>query len=309
MPSVPTFGMRIRRLPPDAADGDEAERARCGASSRPRYHGTFQQRTNFPTVDSLARLSVTFRHVGAWVTKPKLTVVIFLCTLVAGCGNANPSEVYDPLEPVNREVFAFNHALDKNAALPAATAYKHALPDGMREGVHNFLSNLTLPVTFANDILQGEVTQAGYSVCRLGVNTTVGILGFMDPASEWGCPEHDEDFGQTLAVYGVPGGPYLVIPLLGSTLPRDLAGKLLVDHYFNPLGYVTYRGKYYVSVGESLIKLVDRRSRAVSALNDIARTSIDYYPAMRSIYLQKRNSAIENDSFSPDPLSPDTSTH
>ena len=225
-----------------------------------------------------------------------MRAALFLClmtVLVAGCAS-KPDTVYDPFEPVNREIFAFNQRLDKHAALPAASYYRAAVPGGLREGVHNFLSNLTLPVTFANDVLQGEMTQAGYAVCRLGVNTTVGVLGVMDPASRWGCPERDEDFGQTLAVYGVPGGPYMVLPLLGSTVPRDAAGKILVDHYFNPLGYVTYDGKMYVSLGTNVLKLVDQRSQHISALRDIERTSIDYYAAMRDIYYQKRDSAIQN---------------
>jgi phospholipid-binding lipoprotein MlaA len=219
---------------------------------------------------------------------------VLVCLLLAGCANTSDSGVNDPFESVNRKVFAFNHTLDRRAAMPAASYYKSAVPDGMRDNVHNFLSNLSLPVTFANDVLQGEVTQAGYAVCRLGVNTTVGVLGVMDPATDWGCPENDEDFGQTLAVYGVPGGPYLVVPLLGSTLPRDAAGRILVDHYFNPLGYLTYHGKYYVTLGQNVIRIVDQRSRGISPLQDIERTSIDYYAAVRSIYLQKRDSAVQN---------------
>ncbi len=225
---------------------------------------------------------------------------VLLCVMLTGCASTNDSGVNDPFEPVNRQIFAFNHSLDKHAALPAASYYKSAVPGDMREGVHNFLSNLSLPITFANDILQGETTQAGYAVCRLGVNTTVGVLGVMDPASGMGCPENDEDFGQTLAVYGVPGGPYMVLPLLGSTLPRDLAGKILVDHYFNPLGYVTYRGKYFVSIGTNVIKMVDQRSRSISVLRDVERDSIDYYAAVRSIYLQKRDSAIQNNTVEPE---------
>lgn len=231
-----------------------------------------------------------------------MRALLVVCLLLAGCASQTDSAVNDPFEPINRQVFAFNHSLDKHAALPAASYYKSAVPDGMRDSVHNFLSNLTIPVTFANDLLQAEFTQAGIAVCRLGVNTTVGVLGFMDPATGWGCPENDEDFGQTLAVYGVPGGPYLVLPFLGSTLPRDMAGKILVDHYFNPLGYVTYRGKYYVSMGTNVIKMVDQRSRSISALSDIERTSIDYYAAVRSIYLQKRDSAIQNGTLAPQTL-------
>lgn len=227
--------------------------------------------------------------------KTKLKPILILAVLLGGCASTNSDGIYDPFEPMNREVFDFNHSLDKNAALPAATYYKHALPNGMRTGVHNFLSNLSLPVTFANDVLQGEMTRAGYAMCRLGVNTTVGVLGVMDPASGWGCESHDEDFGQTLAVYGVPGGPYLVLPLLGSSLPRDVVGKVFVDHYFNPLGYVAYRGKYFVSLGQNVIKAVDQRSRAVSALHEVERNSIDYYAAMRRLYVLRRNSAIDND--------------
>jgi phospholipid-binding lipoprotein MlaA len=201
---------------------------------------------------------------------------------------------------MNREIFAFNHSLDNRAALPAATYYKSAVPDGAREGVHNFLSNLTLPVTFANDVLQGETTLAGDAVCRFGVNMTVGVLGVTDPATAMGYPEHDQDFGRTLAVYGVPGGPYLVLPLLGSTVPRDLAGRFLVDHYFNPLGYLSYHGKLYVSLTQNFFKLVDQRSRKINALRDIERTSVDYYAAMRSIYQQKRDNNADNDPVAPD---------
>jgi phospholipid-binding lipoprotein MlaA len=228
--------------------------------------------------------------------------VIAVTLLLGGCASSSQSDaVNDPLESVNREVFAFNHSLDNRAALPAATYYKSAVPAGAREGVHNFLSNLSLPVTLANDVLQGETTQAGNTVCRFGVNTTVGVLGIMDPASGMGYPEHEADFGQTLAVYGVPGGPYMVLPLLGSTQPRELAGKLLVDHYFNPLGYVTYHGKLYVSLTEDVLKLVDQRSRKIGALRDVERTSIDYYASMRNIYLQKHNTNSSDEDVAPDP--------
>lgn len=231
-----------------------------------------------------------------------LTSVLLLAGLLCGCASAEDEGIYDPFEPVNRKIFEFNHSLDKHAAMPAATYYKSAVPNGLRAGVHNFLANLTLPVTFANDVLQGEVTKAGYAVCRLGVNTTVGVLGIMDPASGWGCQAHDEDFGQTLAVYGVPGGPYMVLPLIGSSLPRDMVGKVFVDHYFNPLGYVNYRGKMYVSMSQNLLKVVDQRSRAVKSLREVERTSIDYYAAMRRLYVLRRNAAIDNDA----PFVPDT---
>ena len=247
------------------------------------------------------------------MTLRRLSSALVFAALLQGCASPNSDGVYDPAEPINREIFDFNHTLDKHAALPAASYYKNALPDGLRTGVHNFLSNLSLPVTFANDVLQGEVTYAGYAICRLGVNTTIGVLGFTDPASDWGCPGRDEDFGQTLGVYGVPGGPYLVLPLIGSSLPRDAIGKLAVDHYFNPLSYVHYDGKTYVGLGENAIKIVDQRSRAVRALHEVERNSIDYYAAMRRLYVQRRNAAIRNETLPaavPPPEAPgETSDH
>jgi len=229
------------------------------------------------------------------VKTPKRKSALVFAVLLGGCAAPNADGIYDPLEGVNRKVFDFNHTLDNRAALPAATYYKSALPDDVRTGVHNFLANLSIPVDFANDVLQGEFTQAGYAVCRVSVNTTAGILGVLDPAAGMGCPDRDEDFGQTLGVYGVPGGPYLVLPLLGSTLPRDVAGKVFVDHFFNPLAYLQYRGKFYVGLGQNLIKTVDQRSHAVNALREVERNSIDYYAAMRRLYIERRNAAIRND--------------
>ena len=227
----------------------------------------------------------------------------FAALLLGGCASSNDATApFDPLEPVNREVFAFNHSLDNRAALPAASYYKSALPGGMREGVHNFFSNLTLPVTVANDILQGEATLAGKSARRFGINTTIGVLGVLDRATAMGYPDQSEDFGQTLAVYGVPGGPYMVLPFLGSTVPRDAFGKIFVDHYFNPLGYVTYRGKLYVSMGENLINTVDRRSRDIAKLSDVERNSVDYYAAMRALYLQRRDNEVHNIDVAPSTL-------
>ena len=219
-----------------------------------------------------------------------------LALFASGCASSTTSDgISDPLEPINRQIFAFNHSLDKHAALPAASYYKAAMPGGVREGVHNFLSNLSEPVTFANDVLQGQPARAGMSACRFGVNTTIGVIGVLDPATDMGCVQHEEDFGQTLGVYGVPGGPYLVLPFLGSSLPRDAFGKIVVDHFFSPVGYVSYNGKIYVTLVQTALSTVDSRSRAINAVRDIERNSIDYYAAMRSIYIQRRESQIRND--------------
>lgn len=218
-------------------------------------------------------------------------LVIALGLPLSACAGAGAN---DPLEPFNRTMFDFNQSLDRRAALPAATFYKSAVPEPVRIGVHNFLSNLHMPVTFANDVLQGEFSRARDAAGRFGVNTTLGIGGVTDPATGMGMTDQSEDFGQTLGVYGVPGGPYMVLPLLGSALPRDLFGKLVVDRYFNPLGYVTYRGKYFVSLSQNLFSIVDQRSRKIDQLRDIERESVDRYATQRDGYLQHREDEIHN---------------
>jgi phospholipid-binding lipoprotein MlaA len=239
--------------------------------------------------------------VGCLDVKIRIICVAIAALVLAGCAEQSAG-VDDPLEPFNRRIFAFNHSLDNHAALPAASYYKSAVPDGVRDGLHNFLSNLAEPVSFANDVLQGQMTRAGVSVCRFGINTTAGVVGVMDKASDWGCPAyHPQDFGLTLGDYGVPGGPYLVLPLIGSSMPRDAAGKIFVDHFFSPLGYVTYHGKLYVSLGRTFLDTVDQRSRAIDKLRDIERSSIDYYAAMRSIYIQRREADIQDDALDPAP--------
>jgi phospholipid-binding lipoprotein MlaA len=200
----------------------------------------------------------------------------------------------DPLEGFNRKMFWINQKLDRNAALPAAVFYKSSVPDRFRDGVHNVLSNVGLPITFANDVLQGEFNRAGMAAERFGVNMTIGIVGITDPATGMGLPSQQEDFGQTLGVYGVPAGPYVVLPLLGAALPRDAIARIYVDHYFSPLSYFDYSGRYYVSLGTRIFSTVDGRARVIDDLHDIERNSVDYYAAMRDVYIKRRQDRVMN---------------
>jgi len=213
---------------------------------------------------------------------------------LAGCTSVRKWSDNDPFEGFNRKMFWINQKLDRNAALPAAVFYKSSVPGDFRDGLHNVLTNIGMPITFANDVLQGEFHRAGKAAARFGVNTTIGILGVNDPATPMGFPTQQEDFGQTLGVYGVPGGPYLVLPLLGSALPRDWFGRIYVDHYFSPLSYFDYSGRYYVSLGARVFSTVDGRARAIDDLEDIERKSVDYYAAMRDIYLKRRQDQVDN---------------
>lgn len=222
-------------------------------------------------------------------------VSVLLAIVLCGCATKDPDAVdaNDPLEPMNRVFFGFNQMLDHNAALPAATFYRSAVPGDLRFGVHNFLSNINLPIAVANDVLQGQLTRAGDASGRFIINTTLGVAGLFDVATDWGLLEQSEDFGQTLGYYGVPEGPYVVLPLLGPKPPRDFAGSY-VDAFFSPLAYVHFKGRAYWGLARSALTTVDRRSSDIELLREIERSSVDYYATMRSLYRQRRADAIRN---------------
>jgi phospholipid-binding lipoprotein MlaA len=224
----------------------------------------------------------------------RLLAALSLGAMLAGC--ATPGEPDDPLEPVNRFFFDINQRLDRNAALPAASYYAQTVPNPVRVHVHNVLANLSGPVTAANYLLQGEISYAGDAMGRFLVNTTIGVVGVFDVATDWGMPERSRDFGLTLGNAGIPPGPYLVIPFGGSSALRDLAGSY-VDGFFSPLRYVGhYEGRPYVGLFKNVIGTVDSRSRNISVYRDIERNSVDYYATMRSNYLQRRARQIEQKS-------------
>ena len=213
---------------------------------------------------------------------------------LAACGTISDDDPNDPLEPVNREVFAINHKLDNRVALPVATFYKSVAPVPFREHLHDFLTNLHLPVTVANDVLQGNVGRGGEAIERFAVNTTLGVAGIFDVATGWDLPYHEEDFGQTMGWYGVGEGPYLILPLAGPATTRDIAGSF-VDGYLNPIGYIQWRHKNYeYSWPIRVFSLVDSRAGSIDELREIERNSVDLYATTRSLYRQSRSAAIRN---------------
>ncbi|MBL6852498.1 MAG: VacJ family lipoprotein [Alphaproteobacteria bacterium] len=224
----------------------------------------------------------------------RLLAVAALGMLVSACAsNPQDPDANDPLEPVNREVFRFNHGLDDQVAIPVATFYRSATPEPFRLHLHYFLANLHGPITFANDVLQGHFERGGEAIGRFAVNSTLGFVGIFDVATDWGMPYHSEDFGQTMGYYGMPEGPYLVIPFGGPTVTRDLAGTY-VDHFLDPLAYVHWRYQSYWSWTRTALSFVDTRSRSIDDLKEIQRSSIDLYATTRSLYRQSRNIEIRN---------------
>jgi phospholipid-binding lipoprotein MlaA len=225
--------------------------------------------------------------------------VFVLGLLSAGCSTTAPEpdaemiQVSDPLENMNRFFFDLNQRLDRDAARPAATLYKETVPQTMRSGLHNVLDNLGGPVTVANDLLQAQFENAAIATGRFLVNTTVGVAGNFDVASDWGLPGRNRDFGETMGTYGLPPGPYLVLPLRGSTDVRDFAGNF-VDGYATPLRYVRYDGREYVGWMKSTVSSMDNRATNLVAYRDIERASVDFYATMRTLYLERRARLVED---------------
>ena len=207
---------------------------------------------------------------------------------------AHFKEINDPLEPMNRAVFQFNEAADKVVLRPLAIGYRAVIPRGLRAGIRNFLDNLEAPVVLVNDLLQGEGLRARDTLGRFMTNTFLGLGGLIDIASDAGIPYHDEDFGQTLAVWGVAPGPYLVLPLYGPSGVRDAAG-VGVDVVIDPVGY--YIRDEYGLTGSAVrytLDTVDWRATNLEFIDEMRRSSIDFYAATRSAYRQQRNNEIRN---------------
>jgi len=205
----------------------------------------------------------------------------------------------DPLEPTNRALFAVHEVLDRGVLQPIAEAYRAVVPLPVRTGVRNALGNLRTPVILANDLLQGETERARVTLGRFMVNSVFGVAGIFDVARRWGVSGHSEDFGQTLAVWGVGEGPYLFIPLLGPSSIRDTAG-FGVDLVTNPISYLG-QGVIVEALGWSRIGLtaVDTREELIEAIDGVRQTSLDPYSTLRSAYRQRRQYEIRNASGGP----------
>ena len=205
------------------------------------------------------------------------------------------SEVNDPLESVNRRIFAFNEVIRQYLLDPVVTGYNSVLPEVAREAIANALNNISEPVVLANDLLQGKFKRGFVTASRLVINTTAGVGGLFDVAKNLGFEEHEEDFGQTLATWGIGDGIYLVLPLLGPSNPRDAFGQILMDPFFDPLGYyLDNQDLEEVGYGLSALKGVVSYADVKDHMDGLKDTSVDFYGTIRSLHLQKRRLEILN---------------
>ena len=228
-------------------------------------------------------------------------LVVASVLVLSGCassqsgGSANGyTEISDPFEGTNRAIFSFNEVVDDNIIHPTVRAYRAVMPKELRNGVHNMLNNLKSPVVFANEVLQGDIDGAGLVLFRTIVNTFAGFGGFFDFAGDEGFVHNGEDFGQTLAVWGFDHGPYLVVPIIGPSSTRDYVGYL-VDGYADPLRWYLFNidqeALYYTKVG---VGYLDLRDQLMDLMEDLQKSSIDYYAATRSIYYQRREAMVRD---------------
>ena len=202
-------------------------------------------------------------------------------------------EIYDPFEPVNRAIFSFNNIADRIVLEPIAKGYKK-LPSPLQSGMNNFLSNLRAPLVVVNQLLQGQGENAVQSSGRFILNSTVGVFGLFDVAEKIGLEEKEEDYGQTLATWGVGDGFYIVLPLFGPSNLRDTSGMILTMMSDPINAYAVSEGEAWLVPTRTAVNAVDTRSQIIDEVNALRDNSVDYYAAVRSSYYQNRNAAINN---------------
>jgi phospholipid-binding lipoprotein MlaA len=241
----------------------------------------------------------------------RTVVLLLILGSLAGCASRPPASdpaavaayeaAADPWEPFNRTMFDIDQALDAAVIRPISWTYREVVPQPARTGVSNALANLRGPITFANDILQGEPRRAGITLWRFVINSTFGLAGLFDVATELGVEGHAEDFGQTLAVWGVGDGSFLYIPILGPSSIRDGVG-LAVDNFgFDPVTWYDYnpRNAQWVQWAYLGATLIDAKARTMATTDELKKSSIDYYAALRSAYRQFRAKEIRNGAAPP----------
>ena len=227
--------------------------------------------------------------------KMLVSIVVFVLLTTA-----NTKAADECFEKTSRAIFKFNMALDDIILEPIAKGY-NKLPSPVKTGTNNFTSNIGTLLSIPNNVLQGNLKQLGHSVGSFAINTTVGVLGFLNPAEKLGLKPHKEDVGQTLGVYGIGSGCYFVLPLLGPTTARDSLG-MLADTFIDPFAHVTIRENEILSTsGNSLdyysvkgTSAIDFRESNDKNLENLEKNSIDLYSSLKSIYLQDRENKIKN---------------
>ena len=225
----------------------------------------------------------------------KKSIILLFSSFLFFSSNVIAESESECFEKLSRGIFKFNKGFDKSILRPIATGY-NKLPDPIKKGTGNFTSNLATLLTIPNHILQGQWKEAGESTASFAINSTVGILGFANPAAKIGLKNQQEDVGQTLGAYGVGGGCYFVLPILGPTTIRDSVG-MVADTLVDPFARVTIREKEIIGVSGSKVdyfsvkgaSAIDFRADNMTNLDSLEKNSLDEYAAIKSLFLQKNS--------------------
>jgi phospholipid-binding lipoprotein MlaA len=224
----------------------------------------------------------------------KFAMFVAAGALLSGCAVSSQGDVNDPLETVNRGIFKFNDVVDTAVLKPIAEGYRASVPKPAITGVRNALRNLKSPTIVANDLLQGDIAAAGDGATRFFVNTLFGLGGTIDVAGAEGISYKEEDFGQTLGVWGLGHGAYIVLPFFGPSSARDTTG-FVVDNYTDPLSrWMSNTDKTGLMIGRTAVSAVSKREELLDVLADLKKNSIDLYSATKSTYIQRRESLVTN---------------
>jgi phospholipid-binding lipoprotein MlaA len=237
-----------------------------------------------------------------------MAIGLWLMAALAGCATP-PTDTTeralfeqnnDPLEPLNRNIFDVNQLVDRIVIEPAAKVYVAVLPEFGRDAIHRVLDNMKEPTLFFNNVLQGEFERAGITLGRFTANTTLGLVGLFDVATDWGLKRQPADFGQTLFTWGFDSGPYLILPLLGPSNPRDAIG-LGIDSYSDPFTILaTTHGLEELTNARLIAGGLDQRAGVIDVLDELQKNSLDFYAQLRSLSQQRRAAELRRGAV-PDP--------
>lgn len=244
---------------------------------------------------------MTARTDGARATKPmrsqrflSIFAFVLLVPMLASCAARTgrlESEPLDPLEPMNRGISWFNDRADLYVLEPTAKGWDYIIPEPAQRSISNFFDNLRYPANFVNTLLQGHFEETAITSGRFTLNTSIGLFGLFDPATHMGLPKPFEDFGQTLGVWKIPAGPYLVLPLLGPSSLRDAVG-LAGDAFLNIRTYVL---PFWATTALGAIDVLNFRARVIEDIVSARKASLDYYAFIRNAYLQRRIALIRGE--------------
>ena len=236
------------------------------------------------------------------ISKYRLVLGLILLAMLQACATVSHPDPADPWEGMNRDILSFNDQVDKFVLKPVAKGYQWITPEFVDTGISNFFSNLKDIGVSVNGFLQAKPKQGGMDTARFLVNSTAGIGGFIDVATMIDLPKHEEDFAQTLAVWGVPRGPYFVIPLLGPSSVRGVGGYI-GDTALHPLTYTLFFGSTALSTGLSVglrtVEIIDVRADFLGAEAVASEAAVDRYIFFRSAYMQRRDYLISDGAAQP----------